>query len=123
MFILKDVQQIVEDNYADDIYNSVANYINNLTGGEFQDIFENTIDFGVCEGIGDMNVISYDVKEFDGQIEITGEIEVESEITGYVHWDGEDVELDRITAILTITFSLYYNKGKYEDFEIIDIYL
>lgn len=123
MFILRDVQQIIADNYADEIYNRVANYINNLTGGEFQDIFENPVDFGVCEGIGDMNVISYETKEFDEQIEITGEIEAETEITGYVHWDGEDMELDSITAILTMTFSLYYNKGKYEDFEIIDIYL
>lgn len=123
MFILKDVQQIIEDNYTEDICNSVINYINNLTGGEFEGIFDNTVDYALCDSVGDMSVISYDEIEFDGQIEINGEIEVETQITAYVHWDGEDVELDNINVSLTVTFSLYYNAGKFEDFEILDIYL
>lgn len=123
MFILKDVQQIIEDSYTSDIFNFVSGFIQNLTGGELQGIFDNTIDFAVCDNIYDMNVISYEESEFDGQIEISGEIEMQAQITGYVHWDGENVKLDSITTAITVTFSLYYNAGKFEDFEILDIYL
>lgn len=123
MFILKDIQQIIDDIYDDTIFFRVINYINDLSGEEFEGIFDNTVDYAVCDCVGDMNVISYDETEFDGQIEVSGEIEVEADITAYAYWDGEDVELESITIGLTVTFSVYFNKGVFEDFEILDIYM
>ena len=123
MFILSDVQDIVEKHFSNDIYGRVTDYIENLSGGEFAGIFENDIDYAVCENLGRIQVLAFDEEKFDGQTEISGTVEVGAEVIGYVHWDGEEVELDTEEVSLMLQFSFYEDNGKFEDFEILDIYI
>ena len=117
------MQDIVEKHFSNDIYSRVSDYIQDMSGGEFEGIFENNVDYASCDSVGDIEELSFDAEEFDKQIEISGELEVVAEVTGYVHWDGEEVELDTEEISLVLVFALYENKGKFEDFEIMDIYI
>ena len=123
MITLRDVQQIIEDNFLENIYFEIIDYINNLSGAELSDFFEYAVDFATCNIIDDAKIINYKEQQFDNQNEIVGSLEVGVEIDGYVHWENEDMNINSVKSKVVVWFSLYEKDDVYEDFAILDIYL
>lgn len=123
MFSLSDVQQIIDEKYVDEINEVITTYVESLAGEELADIFDFSADFVECEVTSDAKVVSNNEDKYDGQIEISGNLEVGIKITGYVHWDSEDIAHDAVEKNAVAMFSFYFNKEKFEDFQIVDIYL
>lgn len=115
MFLLSDVQQIIDDNYINEINEIITSYVESLMGDELTGIFEFSADFVECEVISDAKVISSNEDRYDGQIEISGNLEVGIKITGYVHWDGEDIEHGFTEKDVMAEFSMYCNEEKFEE--------
>lgn len=123
MFSLNDVQQVIDDKYVDEINEIITSYVESLVGDELTGIFEFSADFVECEVISDAKIISNNEDTYDGQIEISGNLEVGIKITGYVHWDNEDIPHGSVETDVMAEFSMYCNEDEFEDFQIIDIYL
>ncbi len=123
MLSLINVQQVIDDFFLYKICSDVTDCIGNLTGEELQGVFEDDVDHAVCVDIEGVAVLSYDTTEYDDQTEISGEIEVKAELRGYIYLEDEEIDIGAVQKSISVSFLMYQNGGRYEDFEILEISL
>lgn len=114
------ILNILQSNFWDEIEICVADYIISLDEFNLAENFDNIVDYAELDSINEMLVDSYEIKleaEEDREY-ISGIIEIECSIDGYVHWDRENIAIDKGIVNVGVQFSFCSEKDKYYDLEL-----
>lgn len=103
------------ESLAEDYAMSIANY-------ELQSIFEYPVAFVLMEGIGEIQVKDYQVLEDEEESIVSGVIEAEVLLDGYVYWDGENECIDSAEGLMGVKFSFRAGNEKYDRLELERVY-
>ena len=119
------IEEIITENFFDDIFEEVSRYVHNLDSYDLRDIFSEDIEYAEIDGINRINLIKYNSEDIENQKEISGASEISINLDGYLYWDSENHLIESVETTFVIDFVFYYiiDEREYKDFEITEIYL
>lgn len=110
------VLEIIRSNFGEQIEFESTMRVMDMHGYELEEIFDFPIDYALLDLLGEMEVEEYSVAE-DGKT-VTGVLQVEAFIEGYVHWDGSDEYWGSGETVLGFKFGFKAEDEKVSEFEL-----
>lgn len=115
------ILEILQSNFGSEVENMIESCIMNLEPEDLQTFFEYSVDYAFLDEIEDMCVTEYEAAKEDG--EVCGILEVRALISGYTHWDGEDMHIDDGIILIGIGFCFEINgDNAYSNLELENVY-
>lgn len=122
MISKNDVLQIIEENFFQELAQSVEDSISNLESEEFESIFEQLVDYAELDTIDEVAIDNIEQEEDEAGVTIEGIMDVRVSLNGFVYWDGEYNYIEDGEYILGFAFSFFVEGTEYSDFDMEHIY-
>lgn len=98
------ILEILQSNFGNEIEAMVDACVMDMEPDELESIIEYSVDYAVLDEIEDMHVLDYGIENEGKQQTVSGVLEVRTMISGYSHWDGEDMYVEDGSTSLGIGF-------------------
>lgn len=88
------ILEILQSDFGDEIEAMVDVCVMDLEPAELESIIEYSVDYALLDEIEEMYVSDYEIENEGGRQVVSGILEVKAMISGYSHWDGEEVYVE-----------------------------
>lgn len=115
---LDSVSSIIESNFMEELQAYVTECVANMDDYDLQPYFDNLVESAGYEGINSINVTSCEVIEDEDEQSYSGEMVVDTEVTGFVYYDRESHSIGSAEIGLVISFVFFGCNDKYGEIEL-----
>ena len=93
MISKNDILQIIEENFLQELEQSVEESISNLESEDLESIFEQLVDYAELDTIDEVAIDSIEQEEDDVGVAIEGVMDVRVSLNGFAYWGGSIITL------------------------------
>lgn len=122
MISKNDILQIIEENFLQELEQSVEESISNLESEDLESIFEQLVDYTELDTIDEVAIDDVEQEEDDTGVTIEGVMDIRVSLNGFSYWDGEYNYIEDAEYVLGFAFSFYAEGTEYSDFDMEHIY-
>lgn len=122
MISKNDILQIIEENFLQELEQSVEESISNLESEDLESIFEQLVDYAELDTIDEVAIDDVEQEEDDIGVTIEGVMDIRVSLNGFSYWDGEYNYIEDAEYVLGFAFSFYAEGTEYSDFDMEHIY-
>lgn len=122
MISKNDILQIIEENFLQELEQSVEESISNLESEDLESIFEQLVDYAELDTIDEVAIDDVEQEEDDTGVTIEGVMDIRVSLNGFSYWDGEYNYIEDGEYVLGFAFSFYAEGTEYSDFDMEHIY-
>lgn len=115
------VGTIIENEFYDDLYNYIAEIVEQLDGRDLDEAFDMYVDYAELDNIQSVNIQNVEQENEEKNVTIHGELEAEIFMRGYVYFDGENHCVGEIDCVMELSFLFMHDNGKNYGFEVREI--
>ena len=105
MISKNDILQIIEENFLQELEQSVEESISNLESEDLESIFEQLVDYAELDTIDEVAIDDVEQEEDDIGVTIEGVMDIRVSLNGFSYWDGEYNYIEDGEYILGFAFS------------------
>lgn len=98
------ILEILQSDFGEQVDTMIESCVMDMEACDLDSILEYSADYALLDEIEEMTVTEYDAEEEYDQTSVRGILEVKAMITGYTHWDGEEIRVDDGIVTLGIGF-------------------
>ena len=110
------VATIIENEFWDDLYNEIDDYVMNMEGQELDEAFETYVDYAELDQIENVKVVRVEQEEDDTCTIVRGILEADVSLDGYVYFEGENNMVNSSEVTLEFEFQFEHQNGKNRQF-------
>lgn len=116
------VLNILSSEFFDPIEEYTTECIWEMDGADLCRVFDMSVDYAELDYIDGLYVSDYDIEEDEEGECISGTLEVSAYIEGYVHWDGENVNVKNEIYEFVMYFQFYADGDEYSNLSLEHVY-
>jgi len=110
------VATIIENEFWDDLYNEIDDFVMNMEGQELDEAFETYVDYAELDQIENVKVVRVEQEEDDTCTIVRGILEADVSLDGYVYFEGENNMVNSSEVTLEFEFQFEHQNGKNRQF-------
>lgn len=110
------VATIIENEFWDDLYNEIDDFVMNMEGQELDEAFETYVDYAELDQIENVKVVRVEQEEDDTCTIVRGILEADVSLDGYLYFEGENNMVNSSEVTLEFEFQFEHQNGKNRQF-------
>lgn len=110
------VATIIENEFWDDLYNEIDDFVMNMEGQELDEAFETYVDYAELDQIENVKVVRVEQEEDDTCTIVRGILEADVSLDGYVYFEGKNNMVNSSEVTLEFEFQFEHQNGKNRQF-------
>lgn len=112
------VSTILEHEFCQEIFEYAADSVMELGGEDLDSIFGQIVDYALLDTIEGVTLNNIEQETDEGEcIRISGDMNIEMTLMGYVHFGGEDNYVGNVQECMDFSFSFWHEDGKNYKFQ------
>lgn len=116
------ILEILQSDFGNQVEAMIENCVMDMEASELELLMGYSVDYALLDGIEEIYVTEYEVESEHGEQNVSGVLDIKAMISGYTHWDGEEMHVEDGVVNLVIGFYFETDGNQHTNLQLEQLY-